>query len=170
MSDDIKPVRFAFTEKEAEAAARCELGIGDMPRTMSMILTAAVVLTVAVRIAKKMPLPSFRLMACYGACLAAWIFFLILTNRRLKRTAEDIRARDLYFSFDDIGLYLRDENSKRRFACSLDEVQAVEKGELICRVSCPAGRFCFPLRLADDLRMRELDSLQTASHITRSWM
>ena len=99
MTDKAVKREFSFTDREAGIVARCELGVGDLPRRLSLMLGATAAATVALRAARKMPLPSFALLGCYAAAVTAWVVFLVYLDRRLKLTAADprpvlVRGRD----------------------------------------------------------------------------
>ena len=46
MAEEIRQKEFSFSEKEAEAAARCELGLGDLPR--KALFWAAVIILMSI--------------------------------------------------------------------------------------------------------------------------
>ncbi len=107
MTDKAVKREFSFTDREAGIVARCELGVGDLPRRLSLMLGATAAATVALRAARKMPLPSFALLGCYAAAVTAWVVFLVYLDRRLKLTAADVASRTLglYWSGEGMELY-----------------------------------------------------------------
>ena len=47
MTDKAVKREFSFTDREAGIVARCELGVGDLPRRLSLMLGATAAATVA---------------------------------------------------------------------------------------------------------------------------
>ena len=170
MSDKAAKREFRFTDEEAMIAARCELGVGDLPYRLSLMLAATVAVTAALRALRKMPLPSFSVLGCYVAALAAWILFLVYVDRRLKATAKDIGSRTLCLYWSEEGAELADYAGQSLYRTSFAEAEVIERGDRVCRITSPMGRICFPLRLLSASELQALDGLERAKHVRRNWM
>ncbi len=170
MTDKAVKREFSFTDREAGIVARCELGVGDLPRRLSLMLGATAAATVALRAARKMPLPSFALLGCYAAAVTAWVVFLVYLDRRLKLTAADVASRTLGLYWSGEGMELYDYAGQLRYRAEFPQVETVERGDLVCRISSPMGRVCVPLRLLSASELQALDGLEQAKHTRRSWM
>ncbi len=170
MNEGTERIEFRFTEEEAMITARCEIGVGDLPRRLSLILAAATLAVFGLRLAKKMPLPSFSMMGCYAAAAAAWIIMLVYIKKRLSMTARDIASRTLYLYYGEDGAELYEVTERFRYHAPFGDITAVERGDKVCRITAPMGRICFPLRLLSASQLQKLDGLENAKHIRRDWM
>ena len=143
MTDKAVKREFSFTDREAGIVARCELGVGDLPRRLSLML---------------------------GAAVTAWVVFLVYLDRRLKLTAGDIASRTLGLYWSGEGMELYDYAGQLRYRAEFSQVETVERGDLVCRISSPMGKVCVPLRLLSASELQALDGLEQARHVRRSWM
>lgn len=170
MAEDYRQTEFSFSEKEAEAAARCELGVGDLPGKAMFWAALILLVSIGVRILTDMPLPSFRMLGMYGAAALAWVLFLIYIRIRLRDTARELRKRTLFLSEDESGFMVHEFSTELRYHARFKDITAVEKGEYICRITSPMGRICIPIRAMSSALRDTLDGLEGAQHITRDWM
>lgn len=170
MNGNAERREFRFTKEEAEITARCEIGVGDLPRRLSVILASALAAVLLLRIILDMPLPSFATLGCYAAALAGWIIMLVYIRRRLGITSRDIASRTLYLYWGDEGAEMYEPAGDLRYHARFDEITAVERGDRVCRISAPMGRICFPLRLLDAGELKQLDGLENAKHLRKDWM
>ena len=170
MADELRQTEFSFSEKEAEAAARCELGVGDLPRKMLFWAALILLLSVGVRILLDIPLPSLRMLGMYGAAVLTWVLFLSYIRIRLRDTAREMGKRTLYLTEEEDGLTIHEFSTELRYHTRFSEITTVEKGEYICRITSPMGRICIPVSAMSSSLRERLDSLEGAQHITRDWM
>ena len=170
MNEESERREFRFTEEEAYITARCEIGVGDLPRKLSTVLAIAALFTAAVRLIMGLPLPSFAMLGCYAAALAAWVIMMVYIRWRLKVTAKDIASRDLYLYYGDDGVEMYEVTERLRYHAPFDDITAVERGDRVCRITAPMGRICFPLRLLSASELQKLDGLEKAGHLRRDWM
>ena len=170
MAGEIRQNEFSFSEKEAEAVARCELGVGDLPRKALFWAALIILLTIGARILLEMPLPSLRMTGMYGAVILAWTLFLVYIRIRLRDTARELAKRTLFFSEEGDGFTLHEFSTEMRYHARFDEITAIEKGEYICRITSPMGRVCLPVRVLSSGFRDTLDQLEGAQHMTREWM
>ena len=163
--------RFVFTDEEAAIVARCEIGVGDLPRRLYCWMAIALLFVFALRPALGMPLlPSFAVLGCYAAAAAAWIILMVYIDRRLKITARDIASRELYLYFGKDGVEMYEDTESLRYHAPFPDISLVERGDRVCRITAPMGRICFPLRLLSAEELRQLDGLENAGHLRRDWM
>ncbi len=170
MAEEIRQKEFSFSEKEAEAAARCELGVGDLPRKALFWAALIILLSIGARILLDMPLPSLKMTGMYGAAVLAWALFLVYIRIRLRDTARELAKRTLYLTEEENGFTVHEFSTEMRYHARFEEITAVEKGEYICRITSPMGRICIPVRAMSSGFRDALDSLEGAQHMMRDWM
>ena len=170
MTDNAVTREFSFTARAAGLVASCEPAVGALPRRPSLPLRATAAATVALRAASKMPLPSFALLGCYAPAVTAWVVFLVYLDRRLKLTAADVASRTLGLYWSGEGMELYDYAGQLRYRAEFSQVETVERGDLVCRISSTMGKVCVPLRLLSASELQALDGLEQARHVRRSWM
>ena len=170
MAEEKRQREFSFSEKEAEAAARCELGVGDLPRKTLFWAALIILLSIGARILLDMPLPSLRMAGMYGAAALAWTLFLIYIRIRLRDTAREMGKRSLILTEEADGFTVHEFSTEMRYHARFDEITAVEKGEYICRITSPMGRICIPVSAMSSGFRDRLDALEGAQHTVREWM
>ena len=170
MTDGSRQTAFTFSEKEAEATARCELGVGDLPRKTLFWAALILLVSIGVRIIMDLPLPSFRMMGMYGAAALVWVLFLSYIRIRLRDTAAELRKRTLFLTEEEDGLTVHEFSTELRYHTRFSEITAVEKGEYIFRITSPMGRICIPVSAMSSSLRERLEGLEGAQHITRDWM
>lgn len=170
MAAEIRQKEFSFSEKEAEAAARCELGVGDLPQKSLFWAALIILLSIGARILLEMPLPSLSMTGMYGAVILAWALFLIYIRIRLRDTARELSKRTLFLTEEENGFTVHEFSTEMRYHTRFDEITAVEKGEYICRITSPMGRICLPVSAMSSGFRDTLDSLEGAQHTMREWM
>jgi|GEM_PF-2139889 len=170
MAEDIKRTVFSFGEEESEAAARCEVGTGDLPERASFWMVLVILLTIGARIMMDLPLPSLQMTGMYAAALLMWVLFLIYIKFRLRKTAEDLRKRELVLITSGEGFAVYEFSTDLRYHTAFSEITSVERGDHVYRITSPMGRICLPVRkLPAEFRDR-LEQLPDAAHTARRWM
>ena len=165
-----KNTEFSFNREESMILARCELGVGDLPRTASMALTAVFICSAAMRVFMKMSFPSVSVLGVYGVCLSGWILFIIYINRRLKLTAEETAKRRFHVSIAENEIALYEYDSELVFKTGISEIETIEYGSVMYRISSPGGRVCMPKRIFSKEEDNMLENLKSARRIHRYWM
>ena len=170
MAEQNNQKAFSFSEKEAEAAARCEVGTGDLPEKTAFWMALAILLSLGVRLIFELPLPPFSMIGIYGAVALVWILFMIYIRSRIKATAKDIAGRTLFLHIEEDGFAVYEFSTELRYCTLNRDITEVEKGEYIYRITSPMGRICLPLReMPAEFRDR-LEQLEGAAHSVKSWM
>ena len=81
---------FYLSPEEAEAVAKAETGIGDLPRQMSMGLVIMLMAVIVLRIIMDMPLPSLKAIGAYVVALVAWVILVVHSRFKVKQAAEEL--------------------------------------------------------------------------------
>ena len=170
MAEETKRNEFSFSKEEAEAAARCETGIGDLPSVAAFWIALIVLLSIAVRIIFDIPLPPMRVIGMYGVTALLWILFSIYIRHRIRITAAAIMKRYLHLVTEEERFSVYEFADEIRYHADYNEIATVEKGEYIYRITAPIGRICIPVRAMPSEMKERLESLESAEHITRRWM
>lgn len=169
MNENAERREFSYDDREAEIVARCETGAGDLPRTMTVWFACGIVAVALLRIIRNMPLPTLQMLGCYAAAITAWVLFTVFINYRIRQTAAELKKRILILYFGDDGIELYEYTTELRYHCRFEDIELVERGDSICRVTSRTGRICLPLRLLSAEEIRKLDA-STERNIRRDWM
>lgn len=170
MAEEIKRTEFSFSREEAEAAARCETGIGDLPSVAAFWIALVMLLSIAARILFDIPLPATGLLGMYGVTALLWILFSVYIRHRIRITAAAIIKRYLHLVTEEERFSVYEFADEIRYHAAYSEIAAVEKGEYIYRITAPIGRICIPVRVVPSEMKERLETLENAEHITRRWM
>ena len=170
MAEDLKQTEFSYNEKEAEAVARCETGVGDLPSKAAFWIILMILITISIRIIFELPLPPMSMMGMYGATLLLWILFSVYIRHRIRVTAEDLKKRTLYLVWEEEGFSVYEFSSELRYHTAYEEIASVEKGEQIYRITSPMGRICIPVRTAPAEFRDMIEKRENVQIITRRWM
>ena len=170
MEEDVRRTGFSFSGEEAEAAARCETGVGDLPSAAAFWMVLIILLSLGVRVIFDLPLPPLSTIGLYGATALLWILFSVYIRHRIRVTAEDIKRRYLHLVTEKEGFSVYEFEREIRYHAAYSEISAVEKGDHIYRITAPIGRICIPLKDVPEEMKARLETLEGAQHITRRWM
>lgn len=158
-----------MSPEDAEIIARADTGTGDLPRLLSTGMIIAMTAIILLRMILEMPLPSFKVLGAYAVALVAWISMLLYVRFRVKATAEEIKGKPFYLRVNGEGIAAGKFEDDLSYRALWDEIEVVEKGDRIYRITSPMGRLCLPrTALSSDERER-LESLE-AIIINRNWM
>ena len=147
---------FIYTAEEAAAAARYELGVGELPFYLSLLLAACfgAVLLVRTRMGLSL-LPPFSVLSAYAAAVAAWCIFLVYIRIRLRQTAAALQKRSFTLLAEKEGFAVFEFDSASRYHAAYADITAVKSEPPVLCITAPMGRVCLPHRIftAEELVM-----------------
>ena len=160
---------FYLSPDEAAAVAKAETGIGDLPRQMSFGLVLTVIAVILIRMIMDLPLPSFRMIGAYAVAFTAWIGLIIYSKFRVNQTAQELKDKPFYLRVSEEGLSAGKYRDDLSYRAAWNEIQMVESGSLIYRITSPMGRLCLPKTALSAEERGKLESLETV-RIEKKWM
>ena len=167
MDNEIR--QFSFTGPEAEAAARAELGTGDLPGRMTTGMMIILVILMIVRIALNLPLPSFRVLGSYMVAVAAWAALILFVSFRLRKMREEMTESRFYLQCTQEGIAAGRFPDEMLYRTAWEEIRMVEQGTHIYRITSPAGRLSIPKTALTAEERQRLDALDAEQKLV-NWM
>lgn len=160
---------FYLSSEEAEVIAKAETGIGDLPRQLSMGMVIMLMAVIILRIIMDLPLPSFRMLGAYMVAIVAWITLVSFSRVRISRTAEEMKNKPFYLKVSETGIFAGKFSDDFSYHSSWNDIQVVEKGTYIYRITSPMGRLCLPRTALSSVERDKLESLE-AIQVEKKWM
>lgn len=139
---------FIYTAEEAAAAARHELGVGELPFYLSLLLAACfgAVLLARTRMGLSL-LPPFSVLGVYAAAVGAWCIFLVYIRIRLRQTAAALQKRSFTLHVQQSGFAVFEFDTSSRYHAAYADITAVKSEQPVICITAPMGRVCLPQRI-----------------------
>ena len=160
---------FYLSPEEAEVIAKADTGTGDLPRKLSFGMVIMFIAVILLRMIFDMPLPSMRTMGFYLVAVLAWIGIVVYSGIKVKQTAEELKGKAFYVKVTDEGIAAGKHQDDLSFHAMWNDIQIVEKGSLIYRITSPMGRLCLPRTALSSWEREKLESLDTIL-VNSNWM
>ena len=160
---------FYLSPEEAEAVAKAETGIGDLPRQMSMGLVIMLMAVIVLRIIMDMPLPSLKAIGAYVVALVAWVILVVHSRFKVKQAAEELKGKPYYLRVSEAEVAAGKYRDDLTYHAVWNDIQMIERGSLIYRITSPMGRLCLPKTALSYEEREKLETLGTIQ-VERKWM
>ena len=160
---------FYLSPEEALAVAKAETGIGNLPVQMSFALVVMVIAVILIRMIMDLPLPSFRMIGAYAVAFVAWTGLITYSKFKVRSTAEELNGKPYCLSVSEAGISAGKFRDDLSYRTQWNDIQIIEKGSVIYRITSPMGRLCLPRTALSSEEREKLESLE-AVHVERSWM
>ena len=146
---------FIYTAAEAAEAARCELGVGSLPRDLSAALVLGFLAVLLGRSGLGLSLlPPFSVLGAYAAAAAAWCIFMVYIRIRLKQTEAAIKSRSLTLAKNESGFCVYEYETQPLYHTAFADISALKKQLHTLHITAPMGRICLPARLFTEQEMQ----------------
>ena len=160
---------FYLSSEEAEAITKAETGIGDLPRHLSMGMVIMLMAVILLRMILDLPLPSFRMLGAYLVAIAAWLILVSFSGVRIRKTTEEIKNKPFFLKISEAEIFAGKYKDDYSYHVMWSDIQMVERGELIYRITSPMGRLCLPRTALTSAERDKLESLE-AIQVEKKWM
>lgn len=160
---------FTFSSEEAESVSRAETGTGDLPEKMSVAMLVILILSVFLRMILDLPLPSVMALGGYAVAITGWLAMMAYVNHRKKTVRTELEKGQYYLFWSETGIGAGRYRDETFFQAGWQDIQVIEQGDRICRITAPAGRLCLPNRILTAEERAFLNGL-AAEKIRVNWM
>lgn len=149
---------FRFTETEAKITAKWEIGVRDYVTPLTALLFVLIGLVEVVRAAAGLPMPALSFYIADGAAVLVFVLALYYIGCRVNLTAADIQKRILTVDFrmDEGWLAVIEAGGRVVFRAQLDDIDRVDAGPHVVRLSGLSGAICLPRAQLPDECLQKL--------------